>query len=170
MQLTTVNLQRAQRFHTFPFVRFDWSDPLDIARAIFGLALGVTSVVLVVVFATTGNWKLLALVLALWTFWGIFRDMVDSLLEPLAGFVVNLLTGGYTSSGPPLTIEQETAYLERLLQGHLAPHHEILSGIRLAEIYRTHQHDQAKADAMIERLVAKYPGALELRFVTRPRT
>ena len=44
----------------------------------------------------------------------------------------------------------------------------MLAGIRLAEIYRTHQHDVAKAEQVITRLVARYPDAPELAYV-RPR-
>jgi len=44
------------------------------------------------------------------------------------------------------------------------PHREILAGIRLAEIYRTHQHDPAKSAALLARLRAKYPDAPELRY------
>lgn len=168
MELAPVNLHRAKHVHTFSFVRFDWTDPLDVARAIFGAALGVTTLVLLVLFVSAGewNWKLLGLVFALWTVWGIFHDVMDHVLRPLGGWFLTLLAGG--GSGAPITIEEEIAYLERLLERRLPPHNEILSGIRLAEIYRTHQRDQAKADALIARLLAKYPDAPELRFVPRP--
>ena len=45
------------------------------------------------------------------------------------------------------------------------PHRVVLAGIRLAEIYRTHQHDAAKAEAVIARLVSRYPDAPELNNV-----
>ena len=167
LRLPTVNLQRAKRVHTFSSVRFDFTDPLDVARAIFGAALGVTTLVLLVLFVTTGdwNWRLLGMVFALWTFWGIFHDVTDRVLRPLGGWLLSLLAGG--GSGAPITIEEETAYLERLLERRLPPHNEILSGIRLAEIYRTHQRSPTKADAVIVRLLAKYPDAPELKFVRR---
>ncbi len=150
---------------------FDYTNPLHIMRAIFGAALGIATVVLLALFVTSGHWdwRLFGLIVALWTFWGVFHDLVDLLLRPVAGFFANLITGEHDTPGPPITIEEETAYLERLLQGRLPPHNEILSGIRLAEIYRTHQRDQAKADAVIERFLAKYPDAPELRFVAPPR-
>ena len=50
----------------------------------------------------------------------------------------------------------------------LPRHRTVLAGIRLAEIYRTHQHDVAKAEQVITRLVARYPDAPELAYV-RPR-
>jgi hypothetical protein len=63
-----------------------------------------------------------------------------------------------------ITIEQETALLERLLDADPPPnaHRAALAGIRLAEIYRTHQHAPAQADALIARLSARYPDAPEL--------
>jgi hypothetical protein len=62
-----------------------------------------------------------------------------------------------------IDIEQETQMLEALL-AHPPPvrHRELLAGIRLAEIYRTHQHDRGKSDALLARLRAKYPDAHEL--------
>ena len=41
----------------------------------------------------------------------------------------------------------------------------MLAGIRLAEIYRTHEHDAAKAEAVIARLISRYPDAPELKYV-----
>jgi predicted component of type VI protein secretion system len=63
-----------------------------------------------------------------------------------------------------ITIEQETALLERQLDADPPPpaHRAALAGIRLAEIYRTHQHAPAQADALIARLTARYPDAPEL--------
>ena len=71
-----------------------------------------------------------------------------------------------------LSIEAEVAALERLLAGNPPPppprHRVLMAGIRLAEIYRTSQHDAAKADALIARLASQYPDAPELKYV-RPR-
>jgi len=36
--------------------------------------------------------------------------------------------------------------------------------VRLAEIYRLHQRDAAKAEALIARLEGKYPNAPELKY------
>jgi len=72
--------------------------------------------------------------------------------------------------GTAITIADETAMLERLLDADPAPppHRVMLAGIRLAEIYRTHQHDAVKGEAVIARLVSRYPDAPELKYV-RPR-
>src|SRR5260370_350955 len=69
--------------------------------------------------------------------------------------------GGDMPAGTRITIDQETALLERLLDADPPPsaHRAALAGIRLAEIYRTHQQDPAQADALIARLSARYPDA-----------
>jgi hypothetical protein len=54
------------------------------------------------------------------------------------------------------------ARYERMLTGPLPPHQAVLIGLRLAEIYRTLQHDDAKADALLARMRATYPNAPEL--------
>lgn len=148
---------------------YDPPDPRRIVRGIFGLALVAAASVLVVAFVTTGRvqWKLVALMLTLWAVWSFFSGLMDTLFVPLGRFLAGALGGGVVLSGPPISIEEETASLEHLLQGPLPPHREILAGIRLAEIYRTHQRVDAKADAVIDRLLAKYPDAPELRFVRR---
>lgn len=90
------------------------------------------------------------------------------MLSPLATLLGNLITHGSAGFGAPgaaFTIQEETVMLERrLVQGPTA-HQRILAGIRLAEIYRTHQRDAAKAQALVARLCAQYPDASELRFV-----
>jgi hypothetical protein len=150
----------------------DFADPPSlraVVRAILGGALGLASLVLLIVVISSGQmeWRLVALVLTLWSAWGFFDMMLGSVVEPLGRFLGNALTGGAMPGGPTITIEQETAMLERLLDGD-APahsHRAALAGIRLAEIYRTHQRDAAKADALLDRLVARYPDAPELQYV-----
>ena len=89
------------------------------------------------------------------------------MVEPFGRFLGNALTGGAMPGGPAITIEDETILLERLLDADPTPptHRVVLAGIRLAEIYRTHQHDAAKAEALIDRLVGRYPDAPELKYV-----
>ena len=66
--------------------------------------------------------------------------------------------------GALITIEEETAALERLIDATPLPsaHQAALAGIRLAEIYRTHEHAPEKAAALLARLAVRYPDALEL--------
>jgi len=81
--------------------------------------------------------------------------------------VGNALTGGAMPGGRAITIQDETAMLERLVDADPPPpsHRVVLAGIRLAEIYRTHEHDAAKAEAVIARLISRYPDAPELKYV-----
>ena len=69
--------------------------------------------------------------------------------------------------GRDITIQDETAMLEHLVDADPPPppHRVVLAGIRLAEIYRTHEHDAAKAEAVIARLMRRYPDAPELKYV-----
>jgi hypothetical protein len=149
---------------------YDSSDPpspLAVVRAALGIALVVATVILAVLYFDTGHLDshFVALIAALWLFWGVFHDLIALLVQPLAAMLGAELTGGQ-DPGPPLRIDivRETEMLERLVADPPpVPHREILAGIRLAEIYRTHQHDQSKSDALLARLRAKYPEARELR-------
>src|SRR5438067_11009648 len=89
------------------------------------------------------EWRLVALVLALWGAWGFFDSLFGWVLEPLGQFVGNALTGGGMPGGTVITIQDETVMLERLVDADPPPppHRGVLAGIRLAEIYRTHEHD-----------------------------
>ncbi|HET9707943.1 MAG TPA: hypothetical protein VFP39_06545, partial [Gemmatimonadales bacterium] len=78
----------------------------------------------------------------------------------------NQLTGNVALPVPQDTIDDQIARFERMLGEPLDRHHEILMGIRLAEMYRTHQHDEARSAALLDRLRAKYPDATELFFTS----
>jgi hypothetical protein len=116
------------------------------------------------------EWRLVSLVLTLWAAWSFFDGLFGTLLEPLGRFMSNALTGGAMPGGTTITIDQETEMLEHLVHSDPPPppHRVVLAGIRLAEIYRTHQRDPAKAEALIDRLLERYPQAPELQYV-RPR-
>lgn len=118
-------------------------------------------------FAATREWRVLALAGAVWTLWGVISGLLANVLSPLATLFANLVTGGSAGFGgsADVTIEEEIAVLERRLEQGPTPHQRILAGIRLAEIYRTHERDAAKADALVARLCVQYPDASELRFV-----
>ena len=119
-------------------------------------------------FAATRDWRTLALAGAAWSLWGVMSGLLDGVALPLATLLGNLLAGGSVGVGdtaPAVTIDEEMARLERRLSQDPSSHQRIIAGIRLAEIYRTHQHDAAKADALIAQLCAQYPDAPELRFV-----
>ena len=168
-----VNLLPPRGPSNVPTVDFaDPPGPRAVVRGVLGAALGLALLALVVVFMASGRleWRLVALALALWGAWSAFDYVFGSVVEPLGEFLDNALTGGSIPGGTAITIEQETAVLEHLVEADPPPlpHRVAMAGIRLAEIYRTHQHDAAKADALLDRLVARYPDAPELKYV-RPR-
>jgi hypothetical protein len=153
----------------------DFADPPSlrgVMRGILGAALALGCVALVAVSISTRHieWRLVSLVLTLWAAWSFFDGLFGTLLEPLGRFMSNALTGGAMPGGTTITIDQETEMLEHLVHSDPPPppHRVVLAGIRLAEIYRTHQRDAAKAEALIERLLERYPEAPELQYV-RPR-
>ncbi|HEV2750835.1 MAG TPA: hypothetical protein VGV12_09970 [Gemmatimonadales bacterium] len=153
----------------------DFADPPSlrgVMRGILGAALGLAGLALVVVSASTRHieWRLVTLVLTLWAAWSFFDALFGTLVEPLGRFMANALTGGSMPGGATITIDQETTMLEHLVRAEPPPppHRVVLAGIRLAEIYRTHQHDTAKAEALIAHLAERYPDSPELQHV-RPR-
>ena len=153
----------------------DFADPPSlrgVMRGILGTALALGCVALVAVSISTRHieWRLVSLVLTLWAAWSFFDGVFGTLLEPLGRFMSNALTGGAMPGGTTITIDQETEMLEHLVHSDPPPppHRVVLAGIRLAEIYRTHQRDPAKAEALIDRLLERYPEAPELQYV-RPR-
>jgi len=167
-----VNLPALVPTPTFRSVRFDYDpsdppSPLAVVRGFLGAALVVATVALVIAFFSSGHvdTRLATWVGVLWLVWGVLHDVLAVIVQPFLGFLTGQLAGG-EDAGPPLQIdlERETEMLERIVADPPSvPHREILAGIRLAEIYRTHQGDRAKSDALIGRLRAKYPDAPELR-------
>lgn len=153
----------------------DFADPPSlrgVMRGILGAALALGCVALVAVSISTRHieWRLVTLVLTLWAAWSFFDGLFGTLVEPLGRFMSSALMGGAMPGGTTVTIDQETEVLEHLVHSDPPPppHRAVLAGIRLAEIYRTHQRDPAKAEALIARLLELYPEAPELQYV-RPR-
>ncbi|MBI1968003.1 MAG: hypothetical protein HYS40_08440 [Gemmatimonadetes bacterium] len=147
---------------------YDPPSPLAIVRGFFGVAVAVAALAAVVGFIRTGqlNWKVVALALLLWTFWGFAATLYDGVVAPLGAFLNRMLFFGSS-----ITIEDEIRYLEQELQRpDLEPRHEILSAIRLAEIYRTRFCDKPRADALLDRLLVKYPDSQELQVARRQLT
>jgi hypothetical protein len=133
-------------------------------RRFLGLAtLGAAGLVIVVLISTGQiEWQLVTLAGFLWAAWSFIGGLYSQVIEPAGRFLANQLTGNVSMPVKNETIEEVTARLERLLEQETTPHHEILVGIRLAEIYRTRQKDSAKSDALLARLRRKYPEAPEL--------
>ena len=153
---------------------YDPSDPpspLAVIRGIVGGVLALATLALLVSCISAGgiDWQLWGLVALLWTFWGFFEDIAAFVVRPFGGFIGRNLTGGFAGgalgeAAPPITIDEEIVFLEHLVAQPPNPHRAVMAGIRLAEIYRTHQHDQAKSDALLQRLRAQYPDARELTY------
>ena len=152
---------------SFDYDPSDPPSPLAVVRLVLGCALVVATIILAVLYFHSGHLdsRFVALIATLWFFWGFFHDVLGLLVQPLAAMLGGQLSGT-DDAGPTLRIdiERETGMLERLVANPPSvPHREILAGIRLAEIYRTHQHDPGKSAALLARLRAKYPDARELQ-------
>src|SRR6184192_4773146 len=97
----------------------DVTDPPSgraVVRGILGAAIVLAGLALVVVSIGAGHieWRLVALVLALWGAWGFFDSLFGWVLEPLGRFVGDALTGGSMPGDSTITIHDETAMLEHL--------------------------------------------------------
>lgn len=107
------------------------------------------------------DWTLVGFAGAMWGVYSFLTTIVDTATD-LGRFIGNQFTGNVALPVPPDTIDAQAARFERMLAEPLDRHREILIGIRLAEIYRTHQLDDGKSTALLDRLRAKYPDAPEL--------
>ena len=147
-----------------PFDPLDPPDPITIVRWLFLGALVVAGIAAVTVVAQTGDipWRLLSLIGFLWTVWALADRIHESALAPLARFLHRQFIGG------EITLEDEIADLEaRLARPDLPRSREILATIRLAEIYCERLYDKPRADALLDRMMAKYPDSTELRIARR---
>jgi hypothetical protein len=143
-------------------------DDFPSPRAVFGRILGAATLVAVLallgVLLATGHlaWELVTFVGILWAVWGFIGGLFSQLIEPAGRFLANQFTGNLPMPEQNYTLDEQTARLEHLLTQGLRRHQEILIGVRLAEIYRTHQRDAMKSEALLARLRDKYPDAQEL--------
>jgi len=139
-----------------------WEDPATVVRALLGGALAVATLVLGLIWLTTGvlDRSVAELLGVLWVFWVVFHDTLNLVLRPLARLFAGV---AYGDAAPSFTIDEETTYLECLLDSPSADRHRrVLTAVRLAEIYRTHQHDPAKAEGLLTAMRTRYPDAPEL--------
>ena len=154
---------------------YDPSDPpspLAVIRMLVGGVVALATLALLVSCVSSGSvdWQLWAFVALLWAFWGFFEDIAAFVVRPFSGFVSRTFTAGFGGGplgdpAPPITIDEEMVFLEHLVAQPPNAHRAVMAGIRLAEIYRTHQHDDAKSAALLDRLRAEYPDARELGYV-----
>ena len=68
---------------------------------------------------------------------------------------------------PAPTFAQEAELLEHLLAHDPPPEKEPLWAVRLAELYRTHLGQSGRADALLDRMLLKYPTSRELQVARR---
>lgn len=124
--------------------------------------VGIGSVVAAVASATI-PWRGLGLLGVLWTVWIFSAHVYDQVVEPLGRFLHRQVF-----TGAIITLDDEIADLEaRLARPGLPRRREILATIRLAEIYRERMADKPRADALLDRLLLKYPDSPELRIARR---
>ena len=139
----------------------DPPSPLVIFRRITGAALALATLALLVELLASGDieWRLVALVFALWSIWGAGTEVYQRFLEPAGRFVWGQLFGG-----THISLDDEIADLKhRLAQKDLAPEREISATVRLAEIYRRYRADMPRALELLDRLLLKYPDNADLR-------
>jgi hypothetical protein len=138
-------------------------DPRAALRRILGAVTIGAWLVAAFSWWSTGSidWGATGFAAGLWGVYSFLTTIADT-ATGLGRFIGNQFTGNVALPVPQDTIDAQTTRFERMLEQPLEPHREILIGIRLAEIYRTHQGDEAKAAALLDRLRAKYPGAPEL--------
>lgn len=147
------------------FDPLDPPEPITVVRRLLIGAMVLTGVGAVVTAIATWAvpWRLLALFGTLWSAWAFIEYVYERVLAPAGRFLM-----GQVFTGSEITLEEETADLEARLAGKaLPPWREILAGIRLAEIYRERLGDKPRADALLDRLMVKYPDSTELRIARR---
>ena len=133
-----------------------------IVRAAVGLATVVLFVAAVVVEQDTGLFAAAAGCGAVWWGWDLLTNYV---VRPLGDWMTQTLLGG----GLGIDDDESRPKLDdliRLLESHLAHSTsrqvDINAALRLAEIYRTVKKDPERAEAVLEIVRARYPGAPEL--------
>jgi len=147
------------------FDPLDPPGPLAIVRGFFLGAMAVVAIGIVVAAGASGTipWRGLGLLGGLWTLWVFSAQVYEVAIEPLGRFLHRQLF-----TGSVITLDDEIADLEaRLARPGLPRRREILASIRLAEIYRERLYDKPRADALLDRLLVKYPDSSELRIARR---
>ena len=147
-----------------PVPRSRFQSPGAFGRALFGVATVVTALL-----GLLGDARWFAASGAFGIAWWAWDFLWDSVVGPMGGWFTGMLTGTSTVEEPPdLTLDDTV----RLLESHLAAdgttrHVQIQSALRLAEIYRLNQKDEAKAQAVIQRVRERWPDAKELEVFER---
>jgi hypothetical protein len=96
-----------------------------------------------------------------------------SMALALMAFAEDVRRGGdvmlrvFFEGTPAPTDAEEAELLEHLLAHHPPPEKEPLWAVRLAELYRTHLGQSGRADALLDRMLVKYPTSRELQVARR---
>ncbi|HEV8305802.1 MAG TPA: hypothetical protein VGQ25_12620 [Gemmatimonadales bacterium] len=131
-----------------------------LIRLFGGGAAAIGAYVLIEILVRTGHLDAEAvaftsMALALTTFADDVRRGVDVMLRVLL------------EGTPAPTDAQEVEMLEHLLAHDPPPEKEPLWAVRLAELYRTHLGQTGRADALLDRMLVKYPTSRELQVARR---
>ena len=112
----------------------------------------------------TGDPRWLAASGAFGLAWWAWDALWENVLGPLGGLFTGMLTGTADVQTPPdLTVDDTIRLLEDHLSADAVPRHvQIQSALRLAEIYRLSRHDPARAEEVLAKVRARWPGAPEL--------
>lgn len=151
-------------------MNLDGGDPRTAVRGVFFAVVVMATIGFVIAWVAEGHIddKMAAFLGVLWMFWIIASDVRRTLIDPATRWVRGQVVGGVADGVPMITADEEIAYLERLAADPAADRHrQIIGGIRLAELYRTVRKDQAKSDALLSQLAARYPDAPELEIARR---
>lgn len=146
-------------------MKLDGDDPAAAVRGVFLAVVAMATIGFVVAWVAEGHIddKMAAFLGVLWMYWVIAGDVRRVFIEPIRRLMRAQLVGGVADGVPMITRDEEIAYLEKLAADpHADRHRALVGGIRLAELYRTALHDQAKSDALLAQLAARYPDAPEL--------
>lgn len=134
--------------------------PGAIGRKVFGVATVFSAIL-----GFTGDARWFAASAAFGTVWWAWDFVWEYVVGPLGGWFTGAITGVADVEEPPELSLEDTI---RLLEGHLTAdgvtrHVQIQSALRLAEIYRINKHDPGRAREVIQRIVARWPDAPELK-------
>ena len=140
--------------------------PVAVLRRLLGGAAVIATVALAFILLEEGRveWRLVAFITVLTALLGFASDVFQA-----AEAFVRLIFQGSTG----LTPREEAEFLEQRLSAHPPPDKEVLWSVRLAELYRRHLYDAARANAILDQLLVKYPDSRIVRHargLTAPTT
>ncbi len=103
--------------------------------------------------------------------WWAWDALCENVFAPFGRVLGGAVTGASGIEEPPaLTVEDTVRLLESHLAGDAVPRHvQIQSALRLAEIYRLNQKDEAKATEVIRRERERWPDSPELDLFEKVR-